>query len=169
MSVSLADKVREAIVDDGFYVVHIMRVPDQPCPTCHAQEPSQNCLTCLGTGFRVRVQPILVRDNHWRRPLYDAIKETPLGQADGQERTYYCLPEVHVHENDLICLVTWNVEREFVLQHGRVVELQHVMRIEPVDPYYGEKSRIAFYRLGTHVQSVNTALIRRVLLARPLT
>jgi len=166
---TLAQAFRSLLLNDGWYVLHIQKQLNQPCTVCSTLEPNSHCKTCLGSGFRVQLSPILTRSSSATRPDYTEQDETPVGIIGSQSMLYYTLPENSVNEGDMILSVSWSVPTDQVPRQGQVVAVHKVFEANRVDAKLGERGELAYYRVSTHDMDVDLKWMARCLVqSRPI-
>ena len=149
-NVQLTEEVKDFIRQNGYYVVHIRKIPTLPCPRCTYREPKPHCPVCLGTGYIVKAKPLLVRTQGPARPEFEQVKDTPLSLMGSERRLFYCLPDAVPIENDLLVEVTWTVPRDEVLKRGHVLYIHRVYDVEHIEPMHGFGGELYYYKIAVH-------------------
>ena len=164
---TIAKQVQQFIEQNGYYVVHIRRIPTLPCPRCVSREPSPHCPVCFGTAFIVRANVVKVHTSAPERPDFDEQNETPISIMGPARRIFFCLPEANPNEKDLLFEVTWTVPTERVRQEGQVLYIHKVYEISHVDPLHGEGGELCFYKMALHDLDIDISWLMQQLNSKP--
>lgn len=162
---TIAAEVRKIIENDGFPVVFLHKHHEYPCSVCLKDEPTPQCPKCLGTGFKVSLRVIKIRDSFRRFADHDMMTGSPIGKIGEDQKLIYCLPSVRpITAGDYIFEVLWDASKKPA--PGNILDVTAVYEVNQVEAQRGEGGDLSFYRVGVQRQKIASWLSKVVIATR---
>jgi len=162
---TITSEVAKLITEDGFPVVHLHKHHELPCSVCLKDEPDPRCPKCLGTGFKVALKIIKIRDSFRRFADAAMLKGTPIGKIGEDEKLVYCLPSVRpITTGDYLLEVLF--DKSGRPAPGNIIDVTGMYEINQVEAQRGEGGELSYYRLGVQRQKVGQWIMKAVVNTR---